>query len=178
MIDGLLAATALDHNLIVLILTQPESWAQFNDRGELVVGDVPILTQPESWAQLIELTDWCPEAAFQSSPSPKAGRNQARCFRIPDQLWFQSSPSPKAGRNLVVPYLLCTLTSKFQSSPSPKAGRNVDSRIWISSLGCSNPHPARKLGAIAHLVHSACNAYSSPLFSNGTKNNAKAESLV
>jgi len=44
----------LDHNLIVLILTQPESWAQFNDRGELVVGDVPILTQPESWAQYSE----------------------------------------------------------------------------------------------------------------------------
>jgi len=112
-------------------------------------------------------------AKFQSSPSPKAGRNlKATGAQVAIASWFQSSPSPKAGRNFEVA-VFPQLAFKFQSSPSPKAGRNLphlaialahqlvpiltQPESWAQFYwsGCqplplpgSNPHPARKLGAI------------------------------
>ncbi len=62
---------------------------------------VPILTQPESWAQY-----------------------KVKCGLTKAFILFQSSPSPKAGRN------------------------NRVYTIRSISFLSSNPHPARKLGAM------------------------------
>ncbi len=87
--------------------------------------------------------------SFQSSPDPKAGRNNASSDPVPVlERLFQSSPDPKAGRNhhdggdspesKPVPILArpegraqrgaslsyAVPSNVFQSSPDPKAGRN------------------------------------------------------
>ncbi len=87
------------------------------------------------------------ENEFQSSPDPKAGRNEREEQAQWEREVFQSSPDPKAGRNKLVadpgqwssqvPILArpegraqrfnaqrSNFPSGFQSSPDPKAGRN------------------------------------------------------
>ena len=111
---------------------------------------------------------------FQSSPSRKTGRYSLRLTRsYLAKREFQSSPSPKTGRDVRIVYS-GRQAARFQSSPSPKTGRYVEvaftgngativpiltqSENWALCLSSlllmaktqrSNPHPVRKLGAIA-----------------------------
>ena len=90
-----------------------------------ITADVPILTQSENWALFYR-----PKSTVISQ-------------------WFQSSPSPKTGR-----YIAC-----FKHLYLPLVPILTQSENWAlsadtftaSAVFSSNPHPVRKLGAIASI---------------------------
>ena len=88
-----------------------------------------------------------------SNPHPvrKLGAMRSMTFFIHSSEAFQSSPSPKTGRYHRINYAFIAGVHEFQSSPSPKTGRyfNPPEGAAFYKLS-SNPHPVRKLGAIAN----------------------------
>ncbi len=116
-----------------------------------------------------DLRGWGSALKFQSSPDPKAGRNDSgineerqrlnvpiltrpegraqRHERRRDLQWprFQSSPDPKAGRN-VVTAIEPHAEPQFQSSPDPKAGRNVFASVGLAATYAFQSSPDPKAG--------------------------------
>ena len=172
----------LRNHLFVPILTQPESWVLRRARGSIrrrAIGfqsspspkagcysddwlapsalAVPILTQPESWVLHPHGTTAAQVGAVPILTQPESWVLPLTHFGVAASLLlFQSSPSPKAGC-YAAPTSAWDRTMRLCSNPHP-ARKLGATRIRITIkilIHCSNPHPARKLGATARPVATA-----------------------
>ena len=89
---------------------------------------------------------------FQSSPSPKTGRYSTAQNRLVVFARFQSSPSPKTGRyHLQRFFVSIGYVPILTQSENWALSEVIAIASQVTSHTCSNPHPVRKLGAIALL---------------------------
>ena len=110
---------------VVSILAQPEGRARPDARDLLLLGDL-----------------------FQSSPSPKAGRDSRSSRRSSDRRRVSILAQPEGRARLVIGFVAGGGDNTFQSSPSPKAGRDDRRRRGTRAFRLRfNPRPARRPGA-------------------------------
>ena len=135
---------------LVSILAQPEGWAQRWQRLRgLAQHDVSILAQPEGWAQRHAVGPGV-RATHRFNPRPARRLGAARKLRALYSSGdaFQSSPSPKAGRSVLYSALAGDPMTSFNPRPARRLGAAPASvRQRRPRLLRFNPRPARRLGA-------------------------------